>query len=76
MLIFLGILLTLLGDVLFALYNPQYVDNQWPYVLIDLVWVASYLLFAYAFYYTAYTLKDLRSKIRSKKTISQLAAQK
>lgn len=74
MLIFLGLLLTLIGDILFALYNPQYVDNKWPYVLIDLIWVASYLLFAYAFYYTAYTLKDLRGKITSKKKISELAA--
>ena len=76
MLIFLGILLTLIGDILFALYNPQYVANKWPYVLIDLIWAASYMLFAYAFYYTAYTLNDLRKKIKSKKTIAELATEK
>lgn len=73
MLIFLGIIVMLVADILFALYNPQYVENQWPYVLIDLLYAASYLLFAYAFYYTSNILRELRKKIKSKKTISELA---
>lgn len=66
-LIFFAMLLMLKGDVLFALYSTQYSEGQWPYTLIDLAWTASYLLFAYSFYYTASVLRELRSKLLKSK---------
>lgn len=63
MLIFFGMLFMLAGDILFASYSTQYSDGSWPYTLIDMLWVASYLLFAYSFFYTASVLRELRQKL-------------
>lgn len=63
MFIFFAMLFMLGGDILFASYNDQYSQAEWPYTLIDLLWTASYLLFAYSFYYTASVLKELRNKL-------------
>lgn len=62
-LIFFAMLFMLSGDILFATYSTQYSAGAWPYTLIDLLWVASYLLFAYSFYYTASVLRELRKKL-------------
>lgn len=71
MMIFFAILLMLGGDILFALYNEQYSDAQWPYTLIDLFWTASYLLFGYSFIFTASVLKDLRKRLLETKPTPQ-----
>lgn len=63
MLVFFAMLFMLTGDVLFASYVDQYSAGTSPYNLIDLLWVASYLLFAYSFLYTASVLKELRQKL-------------
>ena len=61
--IFFAMLFMLSGDILFASYSTQYSDSIWPYTLIDLCWVASYLLFGYSFFYTASVLRELRQKL-------------
>src|SRR3989344_2759295 len=55
MMILSALMLMLTGDILFAIFKDNYSDLLWPYTLIDLLYVASYLLFAYSFFYTAAT---------------------
>ena len=54
----------LAGDLLFGIYRDSYNALLWPYTLIDLTYVASYLLFAFSFFYTAATVKELRSRLK------------
>jgi len=61
--IFFAMLFMLAGDILFASYSESYSEGLKPYTLIDLLWVASYLLFAYSFFYTASVLRELRKKL-------------
>lgn len=61
--IFFAMLFMLAGDILFASYNEKYSEGLKPYTLIDLLWVASYLLFAYSFFYTGSVLRELRKKL-------------
>lgn len=70
MYIFFALLLMLGADILFASYNMQYDDGIWPYNLIDLLWAGSYLLFAYAFYYTSSVISESHQKLKSKKKSS------
>lgn len=65
-LILLALLFMLAGDILFAIFKNKYTELVWPYTLIDLAWVTSYLLFAYAFFYTATAIKELNLKLRQK----------
>ena len=60
----LAIVLMMAGDILFAIFNDQYTALNWPAPLIDLVWVASYLVFAYSFIYIAATIKELRLRLQ------------
>ncbi len=64
MLIFFSLLAIMAGDILFAIYNQQYKALDPAYSLIDLTWTAGYLLFAYSFFFTARTVKDLQSTIQ------------
>ncbi|HEY5442861.1 MAG TPA: hypothetical protein VIJ68_04945 [Candidatus Saccharimonadales bacterium] len=66
-LILLALLLMMSGDIMFAIYNNKYAALDWPYTLIDLVWIASYLCFAYSFFYTDATIDELQLKLRSDK---------
>jgi ABC-type multidrug transport system fused ATPase/permease subunit len=63
-LILVALIFMMAGDILFAIFNNQYAALIWPYTLIDLLWVVSYLCFAYSFFYTATTIKELGSKLR------------
>ncbi len=65
-LILLALIFMLTGDILFAIFNNKYTELVWPYTMIDLAWVTSYLLFAYGFFYTATTIKELKLKLRQK----------
>lgn len=62
-LILIALLLKLYGDVFFAIYRTPYTAVEWPFNMIDLVWVMSYLLFAYSFYSTASHVKEVRARI-------------
>lgn len=64
--ILIGLLLTLVGDILFAIYTDQYSSGITPYNLIDLAWIAAYLFFAYGFFNTGLTITELQQKIRTK----------
>ena len=41
-------LLNLIGDISFAIFQPQYLDDIKPYVYIDLIWTAEYIIIAFA----------------------------
>jgi hypothetical protein len=62
-LILLALILMMAGDILFAIFKNRYATLVWPYTLIDLAWTGSYLFFAYSFFYTAATIKELNSKL-------------
>lgn len=62
--VLLALIFLLAGDILFAIYHDKYTALLWPYTLIDVTWVSSYLLFAYGFFYTAATIKELGGKLR------------
>lgn len=62
-LVLIALLMNLYADVFFAIFRDQYRAGDWPYNMIDLVWVTSYLLFAYAFLNASYAIKEARRKI-------------
>jgi hypothetical protein len=62
-LILLGLIATLGGDILFAIFRKSYTKLVWPYTLIDLFYIISYLLFSYSFFYTATTIRSLHAKL-------------
>jgi diguanylate cyclase len=59
-----GLLWMLAGDVLFAIYESSYSALDWPYTMIDLAWVSSYLLFSLSFLHTASAIKRLHLKLK------------
>lgn len=63
-LILIALLLKLYGDVFFAVYRNAYTALEWPFNMIDLVWVTSYLLLAYSFFNTAITVKQVQSRLK------------
>lgn len=63
-LILIAMLLKLYGDIFFAVYRNAYTALEWPYNMIDLVWVTSYLLFAYSFFNTATTVKQVQARLK------------
>jgi len=71
--IFIAILLMMVSDVLFAIYKDPYDNSVYPYTMIDLVFAASFLFFAYSFYYVAANIEESRKLLRAKlnKTGSQ-----
>jgi hypothetical protein len=58
-LILLALIFMMAGDILFAIFRDKYTSLIRPYTFIDLTWVASYLFFAYSFFYTTTTIKEL-----------------
>lgn len=48
--LFFGLALTLIADVLYAIFIDQYSSSLWPYTLIDLFWIAGYLSLANGFF--------------------------
>lgn len=65
--ILFAIIFMMVADVLFASFKDGYERATWPYSQIDLIWAASYLMFAYSFFYTADTIQESREKLRAKK---------
>lgn len=63
-LMLIALICFLAGDLLFGIYREPYGDLVWPYPLIDLTYVAAYLLFAFSFYYTAVTVQELGLKLK------------
>lgn len=63
MFVLVALLCIMVGDILFAIFTDQYKALQPGYNLIDLAWIAGYLLFAYGFFYTAETIKEIRATI-------------
>jgi len=63
-LILLALLFMLTGDILFAVFRNKYDTLVWPYTLIDLAYVLSYLSFAFSFFYTSATIRELHAKLR------------
>lgn len=55
---------TLIGDVLYARYAEQFIARQQPYLLIDLFYVASYLLFSYGFILIGLYIREVQDRIR------------
>lgn len=76
MMIFIALLGLLAGDILFAIFYDQYSEAIFPYTLIDFTWVAMYLLFAYSFYFTTQTIRQLQSTLRKAKPVESVAAPK
>jgi hypothetical protein len=54
----------LTGDLLFAIYHTQYTALEFPYTMIDIAFVGCYLLFAYSFYYTGSTIKEMSLRFK------------
>lgn len=48
--LFFGLALTLIADVLYAIFIEQYSSSLWPYTMIDLFWIAGYLSLANGFF--------------------------
>lgn len=59
-----GLIFMLLGDVLFAYYHEPYAASVWPYTLIDLTWIASYLLFADGFLSVRLIIFETQQKVK------------
>lgn len=64
-----GVIAMMLGDILFAIFNEQYTALKYPYTMIDLAWVVSYLLFAYSFHYTSETITASHRKLVKKSSL-------
>ncbi len=64
MFIFHGFVFTLVGDLLFAIYYNQYKNLVWPYTLIDLAWIISYLCFTYGFFGIIAALSAVQRKMK------------
>lgn len=59
LLLFVGFILTLIADILFALYTNEYTMQVWFYKsLLDSFWMAGYLFFALAFFEFSFSLQD------------------
>jgi hypothetical protein len=65
-LILLAVMLMMAGDILFSIFKDNYTALEYPYTLIDIIWVASYLSFAYSFYHTAHTIKTTHKKLATR----------
>lgn len=64
--LFLSFVLMLVADILFAIYSDQYNEQVWFYKsLLDSFWMASYLLFAYAFFDWGLSVSELSEKMIS-----------
>ena len=63
----LGFFIFLIGDILyFTMYWDQYSQDQKPYVYINLLWIAAYLLLAYGVLENYLHISEVQNKIRLK----------
>lgn len=63
-LVFLGLVLYLLADVLFAVFLDQYLEDVYPYGSMDLLWIGGYLLIALGLSEIAYLIRSIQKKLR------------
>ncbi|MFH0891148.1 MAG: hypothetical protein V1867_00040 [Candidatus Falkowbacteria bacterium] len=61
--IFMGVLLTLIPDILYVVYFDAYMEGLSPYRYLDLAWGLSYLFFAYGFFALSELVKDIQNRI-------------
>lgn len=60
---FCAIWMTLLGDILFALFEVEHAEKMWPYFQsIDSIWILSYLYFAASFFEFRLGAQEKKSK--------------
>jgi diguanylate cyclase len=59
-----GFFFTLSANILFAIYRSPYGEDLKPYMYIDLVWIAGYLLVAYALLDNALSLRAIHKKLK------------
>lgn len=55
----------LLGDMLYAIYTQQYNDNNPLFKRIDLLWIVSYLAFAYGLFELKFIIRDVQDRVGS-----------
>lgn len=67
----IGVFLTLVADILFAIYNVPFDEGVWLYRQIDLLWVGGYLGIAYGCFSVGNTIKEIQQKIRNKKSLTK-----
>lgn len=63
-LVLIALLLNLLGDLMFAINRDAYIALEWPFTMIDIVWAASYLLFAFSFLHTQAAIHAVRKQLK------------
>lgn len=63
-LITVGFFFNLAADILFAIYRSPYSKDLKPYMYIDLVWIAGYLLITYALLDNAFSLRAIHKKLK------------
>lgn len=63
LLLFVSFLLTLIADILFAMYTSEYTMQVWFYKsLLDSFWIAGYLVFAFALFEFSFSIQDAYQK--------------
>jgi hypothetical protein len=62
--IFFGFVMTLVADVGFAMYNPEYVAGSWWIKnTLDTLWIMQYLYFGSAFFTFGFSLKATQDRL-------------
>lgn len=65
--VFIGLFLTLLADIGFAIYNEAYELGQFAYnATLDFLWIGSFLAFAYGFFSMGNIIKKVQSRVLKK----------
>ena len=65
-LLMLGLFPYWLADILFAMFTDAYTESAFMYILIDLLWISGFLLFAAGSSYIASAIINARSKLLNK----------
>jgi hypothetical protein len=63
--LFLAIFLSLIADILYGAFFHQYEEGIMLYKSIDVIYVASYLAFAYGFFSLDYMIIEVQNKIKT-----------
>lgn len=66
LLILIGIITGMIGDIFYSLFFSQYVQAMWPYTMLNVWWVASYLLVTIGFVKIGGTIKDAQALFSKK----------
>ena len=56
---FIGMALTLIADILFAIYTEPYEAGIGLYYNIDLIWILGYLFFAYSLFTAGFVIREI-----------------